>query len=35
MRALKLLLFLTTNEVSLGGGNKSVSYLEELLEMIF
>jgi hypothetical protein len=27
-------LFLPTNEVSLGG-NKSVSYLEELLEMVF
>jgi hypothetical protein len=34
MRSLKLPLFLTTNKISLGG-NKSVSYLGELLEMIF
>jgi hypothetical protein len=34
MRALKLPLFLPINEVSLGG-NKYVSYLGELLEMVF
>jgi hypothetical protein len=34
MRALKLSLFLSINEVSLRG-NKSMSYLGELLEMIF
>jgi hypothetical protein len=34
MRDLKLPLFLHTNEMRLGG-NKSVSYLRELIEIVF